>query len=85
MTKILDAVYSKGVLRLLQPIDLPEEKLVRLTLEVDADLDDLIDDACMKQAAQLGDDSVTIESVRQALASITGDMTSDYLAERDER
>jgi predicted DNA-binding antitoxin AbrB/MazE fold protein len=82
MTKNLQAVYEKGVLRPLQPLDLLEHQLVNVSL---SDEEPWLDAECLAGCAREADDAVSLEEVRTALAKIPGSLTEDFIAERDER
>jgi predicted DNA-binding antitoxin AbrB/MazE fold protein len=82
MTKNLQAVYEKGVLRPLEPLDLPERQLVTVTL---SDEEPWLDAERLAACAGEADDAVSLEEVRMALAKIPGSLTEDFIAERDER
>jgi predicted DNA-binding antitoxin AbrB/MazE fold protein len=87
MTKTVPAIYEQGVLRPLEPLNLPENERVTVTVvhgdrsAVEALLDTEFHAACAREA----DPSITLEAVRAALASIPGSLTEDFIAERDER
>lgn len=85
MRQQVQAVYEHGVLRPLEPVTLAEAQHVSLTISDAAagrsrqDLE-LVERA-QAEVAALG--SVpTIEEVRSALASITGSLSRDAIAER---
>jgi predicted DNA-binding antitoxin AbrB/MazE fold protein len=88
MTKTLQAVYENGVLRPLEPLDLPEHQRVDLVLtpaaHVSPNSEPWLDTECLELYAGDADDSITLEAVRQALSKIPGSLTADFIAERDE-
>ena len=83
MTRSLQAVYEKGVLRLLEPLPLKEHQRVTVTVS-DQIEDDWADAAFLRYLEAEADDSVTLEQVRSALAKIPGSLTEDFRRERDE-
>ena len=86
MTKTVQAVYTNGVLRPLQPLDLPDNQQLTLTITNGAPADEaLLDTEFLAYCAQEADPSVTLEAVRTGLAQIPGSLTDDFVAERDER
>jgi predicted DNA-binding antitoxin AbrB/MazE fold protein len=87
MPRSVQAVYENGVLRPLEPVNLPENGLVNLTIAngTSAAEEELLDTEFLASCAREADVSVTLESVRQALAKIPGSLTADFIAERDER
>ena len=87
MTRTVEAVYQNGVLRPLEPLNLPENERVTVTVtNADRPLDDdLIDTEFLAYCDTQADDSVPLEAVREALAKIPGSLTDDIRAERDER
>jgi predicted DNA-binding antitoxin AbrB/MazE fold protein len=88
MTKTLQAVFENGVLRPLEPLDLPEHQEVNLVLTpAYAKLPNCqpwLDTECLQFYAAEADESITLDEVRQALSKIPGSMTEDFVAERDE-
>jgi predicted DNA-binding antitoxin AbrB/MazE fold protein len=85
MTKNLQAIYDNGVLRLLEPLQLPDQKLVTVAIIDDAQAEPWLDSELNGELAGDGDESVTLEEVRAALKKIPGSLTGDFVAERDER
>lgn len=85
MTKNLQAVYEKGVLRPLEPLDLREQQLVNVTISDETPPEPWLDAECLAARAGEADDAVSIEEVRAALAKIPGALTEDFIAEREER
>jgi predicted DNA-binding antitoxin AbrB/MazE fold protein len=87
MTKTVEAVYQNGVLRLLEPLNLPENERVAVTVtNADRSLDDdLIDTEFLAYCETQADDSVSLEAVREAIAKIPGSLADDIRAERDKR
>ena len=81
MRKSLEVVYERGVFRPLEPVELPENQRVRVTIE---DEEDWLDTTYMERCAHEMDDRVSLEAVRQALAKIPGSLTTDFIAERAE-
>jgi predicted DNA-binding antitoxin AbrB/MazE fold protein len=84
----LTAIYENGVLRPLAPLELEEHQRVTLLLSESPEYsegEELLDIAFMESCVPEADDSITLESVRAGLSSIPGSMTSDFVAERDER
>lgn len=87
MRKSLTAVFENGVLRPLEPLDLPEHQQVAITVSETqvSDLDDeLLDANCLQDCASEADESISLEVVREALSKIPGTMTADFSAKRDE-
>jgi predicted DNA-binding antitoxin AbrB/MazE fold protein len=87
MRKTLQAIYENGVLRPLEPLDLPEHQQVAVVvLEVPTASSDeeWLDTEYLRLAASEADNSVSLEEVRAALAKIPGSLTADFVAERDE-
>jgi hypothetical protein len=85
MTKNLQAVYEKGVLRPLEPLDLCEQQLVNVTLYDEALPEPWLDVDCLAACDGEANDPVSLEEVRAALAKIPGSLTEDFIAEREER
>lgn len=86
MSKSLRAVYENGVLRPLEQLDLPDQKEVTVVItEAPEDDQSWLDVEFLRMSQSEADDSIALESVRQALAKIPGSMTPDFMAERDDR
>lgn len=84
MTRILRAIYEKGVLRPLEPLPLTENQQVTVTIS-DQEGDDWLDTAFLRYLETQADESVTLEEVRTALAKIPGSMAEEIRKERDEQ
>ncbi len=83
MSKKLEAVYENGVLRPLEPLDLPEHQ--RVTIIVYPSLEeDWLDAECLHLSAAEVDESLSLETVREALGKIPGSLTADFIAERED-
>ena len=83
MTRSIQAVYEKGVLRPLEPLPLKEHQQVTVT--VSDQEEEWLDATFLRYLETQADDSVTLEQVRSALAKIRGSMVEDFRRERDER
>lgn len=89
----LKAIYENGILRPLEPIALRENQEVTLFIQ-DADDDEiqdtkddenLLDTEFLKSCRIDADTTVSLQAVRDALSKITGSLSDDIRAERDER
>ncbi len=92
MTRQLEAIFQGGVLRPLQPLSLLEDQKVFVTIaNVPASLDDdddFLDEDLHRYCenrTKTKDPNITLERVRQELASIPGSMSDDIIADREER
>lgn len=85
MMKKLQAVYEKGVLRPLEPLDLRDQQCVSVTITDEASTEPWLDSEYLAACAQETDDAVSLEEVRAALAKIPGSLTEDFIAEREDR
>ena len=90
MSRELEAIYQGGVLRPLQPLSLLEDQKVLVTVATIPvkDDDDFLDTDLHRyceERAKTKDPSITLERVRQELASIPGSMSDDIIADREER
>lgn len=81
-TKKLEAIYEHGVLRPLEPLQLPEHQ--RVTIVLTSGEEDLLDEECLHVCAAEADTSITLEAVREALKKIPHSLTADFIAEREE-
>jgi predicted DNA-binding antitoxin AbrB/MazE fold protein len=81
-----EAVYEHGVFRPLGPVSCREQERVLLTIErLSTVEEEVLDREFLAYCESYADDSVSLESVRQALAKIPGSLDDDVRAERDER
>jgi predicted DNA-binding antitoxin AbrB/MazE fold protein len=83
MTKRIEAVYENGVLRLLEPVDLPEHQRVIVTLSEPEE--DWLDTEFMDSCATEVREHVSLETVQQILAKIPDSLAEVIIAERDGR
>jgi predicted DNA-binding antitoxin AbrB/MazE fold protein len=83
MTRRLQAIYERGVLRPLEPLLLPEHQRVTVTV-TDREDEDGSDVKFLRYLEDQADDSVTLEAVRAALSKIPGSLVDDFRQERDE-
>ena len=83
MTRRLQAIYERGVLRPLEPLTLHEHQQVTVTVS-DHEDGDWVDAAFLRYLETQADDSVTLEEVRSGLAKMPGSMVQDFRTERDE-
>jgi predicted DNA-binding antitoxin AbrB/MazE fold protein len=84
MIQQLEAVWQGSVSRPLQPLDWQENQKVSLMLQATAD-EELLDTEYIRYCEANADDSITLEKIRKALASISGSMTDDFIEEREDR
>jgi predicted DNA-binding antitoxin AbrB/MazE fold protein len=80
-----DAIYENGVLRQLNPVNLPEHERLSVTVNRSVDpLADVLDWDAHELAAIEGDESISLEAVQSALSKIPGSMADVVSAQRDE-
>jgi predicted DNA-binding antitoxin AbrB/MazE fold protein len=72
MQTTIQAIYEKGVLRPLVPLELAENEAV--TIEVLRRHRDWLDDEIVEAYTPEADDSISLEDVRTALATINGSL-----------
>ncbi len=82
MNRTVQAIYTNGAFRPLEPVSCRE--LERVTITVENAEENLVDQEFLKYCEAQGDDSVSLEDVRQALAKIPGSLVNDVRAERDQ-
>jgi predicted DNA-binding antitoxin AbrB/MazE fold protein len=90
MSVQVDAVYQNGILRPLQPLHLPENERVVVTIRpassafgsgpVDTEY---VEDLVRRLAA--AEPAPGLEEVRRRLSKIPGSMAADFAAEREDR
>lgn len=83
MLHTLTAVYEHGILRPLEPLNLPDQTRVELTLQTDTSTD-IQDEDAFELANREGDESIELHEVRQRLASIPGSLAESVISERGE-
>lgn len=81
----LQAVYEKGVLRLVEPLCLDEHQLVSVILLDDVASDEDLQFEAPEHFEPLADRDVSLQAVRAALSKIPGSLDADFVAERNER
>jgi predicted DNA-binding antitoxin AbrB/MazE fold protein len=85
MSETLQAVYENGGFRPLEPVSCREQQRVVLTVQsLEAVEESLLDHEFLEYCETQADDTVSLESVRQALAKIPGTLVDSIRAERDE-
>jgi len=87
MERTVAAVYENGVLRPLEPLDLPEHQEVQVTIAgppLPPD-QEVLDNEYIRFLDNLDLPDVSLAEVRRALGKIPGAMTTDFIAEREER
>ncbi len=88
MNRKLEAVYENGVLRPLEPLDLREHQRVSVIVSpvpLAPSDEEWLDVDCLQLYAAEADESKSVEAVREALSKIPGSLTTDFIAEREER
>ena len=82
MTHRLRAIYEDGVLRPLDPLPLPEKRVVDLLVSDPASPVRFVP---AEEYSPHADDKVTLEQVRRCLAKIPGSLVQDFVDERNGR
>jgi predicted DNA-binding antitoxin AbrB/MazE fold protein len=86
MEKTFEAVYEHGVLRPLEALRLPNKSHVMVTIASVADNGhDLAGYFSAEEWAAATKDPISLEEVRQALASIPGSLADTVAASREDR
>jgi predicted DNA-binding antitoxin AbrB/MazE fold protein len=83
MIQKIDALYENGLLRPLEPLNLPDQQRVSVTVESGAD-DDWLDHDALAWAKEEGDPSISLADVRQRLSKCMGSLSDVVIAERGE-
>ena len=87
MTRQIEAIYEDGVLRPLQPLDLPESEHLTVTITTSDKGDSTRDWAVVEGARAMTahlKKIPSIEEVRAALSVIPGSLSADLIADRGE-
>ena len=90
MAKHIEVIYTHGVFRPCEPLDIALEEGQHCTLilpENDSEPDNFVEDEDLRKwcAAQAGEHVPSLEEVRQKLRTIPGSMADVIIAERAER
>jgi predicted DNA-binding antitoxin AbrB/MazE fold protein len=88
MVQQVEAVYENGVLRPLEPLDLPDSQRVRITVATpDAGRSTrdmrLLEQARAEVAGMV--DVPSLEEIQRMLSAIPGSLTQDFASEREDR
>jgi len=78
------AIYEKGVLRLLEPLDLREQQQVTVTVN-DSSAEDWLDHEFLAILESERGPIPSLDEVRAVLSTIPGNLSDDIRRERDER
>jgi predicted DNA-binding antitoxin AbrB/MazE fold protein len=85
MSRTVQAIYSNGAFRPLEPVPCQEQERVVLTVEEVSSAEQVpLDQEFLRYCETQADDSVSLEDVRRALAKIPGSLGHDIRAERDQ-
>jgi len=85
MSQHVKAIYERGVLKPLDPLDLKEEEVVSLFIQKLAESGQELDDEYLPFIAEDGDSNITWQEVQMVLAKLPRSLTEDFDRERDER
>lgn len=83
MKQEIDAMYKNGLFRPLEPLSLPDQQRVVLTVESGADRD-WLDQEALAWATSESDPSIPMEEIRKRLAQIEGSLADVVISERGE-
>jgi predicted DNA-binding antitoxin AbrB/MazE fold protein len=86
MEKTVQAVYEDGVLRPLEPVPLENRQEVTVTISDESDIPrnhPLV--ASPEEWADAAGDSISLDEVRRALATIRGSLSEAVIEERRDR
>jgi predicted DNA-binding antitoxin AbrB/MazE fold protein len=83
MRQKIDAMYENGLLRPLEPLNLPDRERVSVTVETGGG-DDWLDHDAVESARKEGDPTISLDDVRQRLARLNGSLSDLVIAERGE-
>jgi predicted DNA-binding antitoxin AbrB/MazE fold protein len=83
MKQRIDAVYENGLLRPLEPLNLPDRQPVSLIVETSSN-EDWLDHDAVAWAKSEGDPNISLDDVRRRLAKLSGSLSDVVIAERGE-
>lgn len=81
----IEAIYENGILRPLKPLELAEQQRVRITIDNDDPLADLVDTEYEEWCARESKDAPSIEQAREILSKVRGSLSDVIISERDQR
>ena len=81
MKERIAAIYENGILRPLEPLNLPNHERVSVIVESGSS-DDLLDQDALSWARQEGDPAISLDDVRGRLAKLGGSLSDVVIAER---
>ena len=81
MKQTIHAIYENGLLRPLEPLNIPDQERVSVTVECGAG-DEWLDHDAMELARREGDPAISLEDVRRRLSVIQGNLSDVITAER---
>jgi predicted DNA-binding antitoxin AbrB/MazE fold protein len=81
MTKRVEAIYEDGVLKPLEPVNLPEHQ--RVTVTLNAPEEDWLDTEFMDSCAAEVKERVGLDEVRRILSKVPDSLAEAIVAERD--
>jgi predicted DNA-binding antitoxin AbrB/MazE fold protein len=86
MERRLQAVYKNGVLEPLETLPLEERQRVTVTITDPGPIgQDVAGYFSPEEWAQAAQDTITLDEVRRALATISGSLSDAVIAQREER
>ena len=86
MDKRLQAVYQNGVLQPLEMLPLSERQQVTVTINAPDSMEhEIAGYFTPEEWAQAAQDTVSLDEVRRALATISGTLSDAVIAQREER
>jgi predicted DNA-binding antitoxin AbrB/MazE fold protein len=85
MIRKVQAIYEHGVLRPVEPVILNERQLVSVIILDDTGLEEHPAFASPADFEAFANRGVSIESVREALSPIAGELDRDFSQQREER
>ena len=83
MKQTVTAIYENGLLRPLQPLNLPDQERVSVTVNSAAG-EQWADEDALEWASQQGDATISLEDVRRRLGKLSGSLSELVIAERGE-
>jgi predicted DNA-binding antitoxin AbrB/MazE fold protein len=83
MKQTFDAIVENGLLRPLEPLHVPDNQRVSVTVESSA-TENWLDEDALQWACQEGDPTISLDDVRRRLATIKRSLAELVVAQRGE-
>lgn len=84
MIQSLEAIFENGMLRPMKPLDLKEHQIVTVVVQDHCE-EPWLDTDFLEASEDANDAGPSLQEVRLALSKMAGELTNDFIAEREDR